>query len=66
MLALWLKAVGALLIALGSMWVLQGAGVLTWPASSIMLDDPAWTAYGMAAIGNGMVLVFVGTRRGRG
>lgn len=66
MLAAGLKAVGGLLIALGSMWVLQGAGGLAWPASSVMLGDPVWTAYGVAAIANGVLLVILAARRGRG
>jgi hypothetical protein len=41
-----LRAAGMFLVALGSIWALQGAGVLNWPADSFMLAQRQWVAYG--------------------
>ncbi|MFD1788921.1 hypothetical protein ACFSC3_15250 [Sphingomonas floccifaciens] len=44
---------GALKIAFGSLFLLQGAGVVRWPASSFMIGNSVWIA-------GGLVIVIVG------
>ena len=52
-----LRAAGMFLVALGFFWVLQGAGLLDWPAGSFMLGRDEWIARGLAAALAGAGLV---------
>jgi hypothetical protein len=45
------------LVALGCIWVLQGLGVLAWPADSFMLGDSGWALRGFATAGAGAALI---------
>jgi hypothetical protein len=58
-----LTAIGGLLIVMGTMWALQGAGLLMWPAESFMLAEREWAIYGTLTAGLGAVLVWIGVRR---
>ena len=42
--------VGALLVAFGGLFALQGLGLVMWPADSFMLADPSWTLYGAVIV----------------
>ena len=50
-----LRVIGGLLVAFGTIWVLQGLGLLDWPKGSVMLARREWALYGVltAALGVG-------------
>ena len=58
-----LTIVGALCVAMGGLWFLQGAGVVHWPASSFMLDVRIWMLWGALLAGLGAVLIGWARRR---
>lgn len=60
-----LTALGVLLILAGSLWALQGAGVVMWPASSFMLEQSTWVTYGIVTALIGVALIALGRRRRR-
>jgi len=60
-----LTVLGVLLILAGSLWALQGAGLVMWPASSFMLQQQSWVTYGIATALAGVMLIAWGRRRGR-
>lgn len=52
-----LTATGMFLLVMGTLWALQGLGVVKWPPESFMLDRRNWALYGAvtAAIGAGVL-----------
>lgn len=60
-----LTVLGALLIAAGALWALQGAGIVMWPAESFMLAEKNWVTYGIATALIGVALIALGRRRRR-
>jgi hypothetical protein len=50
---------------MGVIWVLQGAGLLDWPANSFMLGQSEWTLYGALIAAFGAVLMWIARRLGR-
>lgn len=60
-----LTAIGALLIAAGALWALQGTGLVMWPADSFMLREQSWVTYGIATALLGVALIALGRRRPR-
>ena len=58
-----LATVGALGVAMGALWFLQGAGVVHWPASSFMLDQRIWMLWGGLLAIFGAVLIGYARRR---
>ena len=58
-----LTIVGALCVAMGGLWFLQGAGVVHWPASSFMLDVRIWTLWGALLVAFGAFLIRIARRR---
>ncbi|MFI5607227.1 hypothetical protein [Amycolatopsis sp. NPDC051903] len=57
----WISlAVGAVLVLVGAVWVLQGAGVLT---GSFMTGQKLWFLIGLVAFLVGVVLVAATARR---
>lgn len=52
-----LRAAGMFLVALGFIWVLQGAGLLDWPQSSVMIGQSEWALYGALLAGAGAGLL---------
>jgi hypothetical protein len=55
----WL-AVGAILLAVGIVWIFQGVGSLK---GSFMTDDPAWMWIGVGAVALSVPLLVRGIRR---
>ncbi|AUX69999.1 hypothetical protein CHX26_11330 [Porphyrobacter sp. HT-58-2] len=41
-----LRTAGVFLVVMGIIWMLQGAGVLNWPANSFMLAQQQWVIFG--------------------
>lgn len=60
---LLLQIIGALCVAMGVLWFLQGAGIVHWPARSFMLDMRIWMLWGGLLAGSGAVLIGVARRR---
>lgn len=60
--AIMLKAIGALMIALGAIWALQGLGILTWPAASFMIAQREWALYGGITVLVGAAVMWLGMR----
>lgn len=58
-----LAAIGVLLILAGTLWALQGAGLVMWPASSFMLKQQSWVTYGIVTALVGVALVGLARRR---
>ena len=58
-----LQIVGVLLILMGGLWFLQGAGIVHWPASSFMLDMRIWMLWGGLLALAGLVLIGFAQRR---
>ncbi len=54
---LMLRATGLLLVILGIMWALQGAGLLEWPADSFMLGEQGWMWRGLGAAAAGAIIL---------
>lgn len=54
---------GAAGIALGGLFLLQGLGVVRWPASSFMIDQRIWITRGGAIALLGAVLIALASRR---
>ena len=60
-----LIALGLLCEAFGLIFLLQGAGLVRWPASSFMIDQRLWVFVGGAMILFGSALYFLALRRRR-
>jgi uncharacterized membrane protein len=58
-----LAVVGALMIAVGVIWIGQGFGLVRWPASSFMIDERRWVGWGAALALLGIALFAAGRRR---
>lgn len=59
-----LRAAGMLLVVMGVIWALQGAGLLDWPAGSFMLADRSWKMRGLLTAAAGAGLLGWTLRRG--
>jgi hypothetical protein len=63
MLSRVLTAAGMFLVAMGTLFALQGAGLLMWPADSVMLAQAQWVPRGLATAALGAaILAFARTR----
>jgi uncharacterized membrane protein len=58
-----LTAAGMFLLVMGTLWALQGLGVVNWPPESFMLDRRDWALYGATTAAAGAVLLWLGRRR---
>ena len=59
-----LQVAGLALALSGGLWLLQGLGVLMWPAESFMLDQRQWAFYGAITLILGAALLrWAGKRR---
>ena len=54
-----LRIVGGLLLLMGTIWFLQGIGVLP---GSFMSGQPKWAVYGAIADIVGIILIVIGSR----
>lgn len=57
-----LTVVGLVLFAMGAFFLLQGMGVIRWPADSFMIGDETWVMAGSLIAAGGLVLVLIGRR----
>ena len=46
-----LLVLGLIALAIGVLWIGQGTGMITWPASSFMIRQLQWAGYGAALSG---------------
>ena len=53
---------GVIAVALGLFWAAQGAGYVTWPSESFMINNTRWIYYGLATAIVGVVLVAIARR----
>lgn len=60
-----LTLIGALAVLMGLVWMGQGSGYFPYPASSFMIDQSPWIAYGAGLALVGLVLIALGRRAGR-
>lgn len=58
-----MNAIGALLLTAGLIFAAQGAGLIAWPADSVMLGRREWVGYGLAIAGLGAVLLWLSRRK---
>lgn len=58
-----LTAAGMFLLVMGTLWGLQGLGVVKWPPESFMLDRRDWALYGAVTAAVGAVLLWLGRAR---
>lgn len=54
-----LRLIGVLALAMGLLWMGQGAGIIMWPASSFMLAQQQWILWGglLALVGGGLLVI---------
>lgn len=59
-----LAILGALMMAMGLLWIGQGLGYVHWPPSSFMIDQRPWAVRGLAlaVAGIGLLLFARGKR----
>ncbi len=55
---------GVVAILVGIIWIGQGTGYFPYPSSSFMINDVAWSYYGIALAVLGLVAVAVSRRIG--
>jgi len=55
-------AAGLVMEPFGILFLLQGLGIVRWPASSFMIDQSVWVVYGAAIAVIGFGLWFWGIR----
>ena len=53
---------GVLVFAAGTLFALQGANVVHWPAQSVMVGKSDWTEYGIVIALMGVALILTGRR----
>jgi hypothetical protein len=53
-----LQVFGFALIMSGSLWALQGLGIVMWPAESFMLAERKWAFYGGTTAVIGALLIW--------
>ena len=58
-----LTAAGMFLLVMGTLWALQGLGVVQWPPDSFMLDRRDWALYGAITAVVGAGLMWLGRAR---
>ena len=58
-----LITLGLICEGFGLLFLLQGAGVVRWPASSFMIDQMLWVWVGAGMILAGSTLYFLALRR---
>lgn len=61
---LFARIIGMAFLVLGTLWALQGLGILMWPPQSFMLAQREWGLYGAVMAGLGVVLLVISGRMG--
>ncbi|MEM6856320.1 MAG: hypothetical protein AAF559_00490 [Pseudomonadota bacterium] len=59
-----LRIIAVALIVFGTLWALQGLGILMWPPQSFMLAQREWGLYGAITAGFGVAVLLVSARFG--
>lgn len=59
-----LQVAGLAFILSGGLWLLQGLGLVKWPADSFMLDQRQWALYGAVTLIVGAILFWRSGKRG--
>lgn len=54
--------IGILALAIGLLWIGQGAGYINWPQSSFMIRQMQWAYYGAGVAVVGLLLIWRGLR----
>jgi hypothetical protein len=57
-----LTLIGIIALAMGLLWMGQGSGYISWPASSFMISQSQWIYYGGAIAVVGLILIVVARR----
>ena len=57
-----LLILGSAGVLMGLLWIGQGAGIVQWPASSFMIDQRPWIAWGAVLVLVGLVVIAAGSR----
>jgi hypothetical protein len=57
-----LTIIGIILLAMGLVWMGQGAGYIRWPAESFMISQTQWIYYGGGLALVGLLLVIFARR----
>lgn len=60
-----LRLAGVLCLLIGLLWVLQGLGILDWPAQSFMIAQRQWSVRGALLMIAGIALLIVSRKTGR-
>jgi len=60
-----LSLVGVIALLMGLLWIGQGSGYFPYPASSFMIDQSPWIAYGAGLALVGLVLIAIARRTAR-
>lgn len=60
-----LTLLGVIAVLMGMVWIGQGSGTFPYPASSFMIDQSPWIAYGAGLALVGLVLIAIARRSGR-
>jgi MYXO-CTERM domain-containing protein len=58
-----LIVIGAIAVLMGMIWMAQGSGIFPYPASSFMIDQSPWIAYGAVLALAGAALIWAARRR---
>ena len=58
-----MKLIGILAIIVGVIWMGQDSGYFPYPASSFMIDQSPWIAYGAIVAVIGALLLWMGRRK---
>jgi hypothetical protein len=53
---------GVIVLAFGTLFMLQGAGVVQWPRESFMIDDRVWIERGLVVVLIGLALMLTAWR----
>ncbi len=56
-------ALGAVVVLVGLVWLLQGAGIIRYPAESFMIDQTPWIWRGAAVCLAGIALALYSRKR---
>jgi hypothetical protein len=51
--------IGIVALVIGLIWTAQGAGIITWPAESFMINQSKWMWYGGSVAFGGLLLIFI-------